>query len=168
MPFAVTHVLLTIIVLDLFRDFVIKHKQNLPLWMIYYAGFAGLIPDLDIPVYWVSKYVLGMDVEFFHRTLTHSFFFGLIFITVAFFLFRKHKTAATLFAITAFGVVFHMFLDFTLTNNIMPFYPFSYYSAGLGLLSNLNYPALFEGLDAIILILWLFWQEHKHKIIDFI
>lgn len=168
MPFAVTHVLLSILVLDLFRDFVIKHKQNVPLWMVYFGGFAGLMPDLDIPVYWFVRYVLGIHVEWFHRTLTHSFFFALIFLTIAFVLFKRHRTAATVFAITAFGVTFHMFLDYLLTTQIMPFYPFSYYSAGIGLLSNLDGPAIFEGLDAIILVAWLFWQEQKHKIIDFV
>ena len=138
MPYAVTHVLLTVVALDLFRDFVIRRKQNMPLWMIYFGGFAGLAPDLDIPVYWLLRYAFGWDVDWFHRTLTHSILFGLILVTIAFVLFRNHKKAATVFAIAAFGVTFHIFLDYLLSNTIMPFYPFSYFGAGLQLLSSLQ------------------------------
>ena len=37
MPYAVTHVLLTIIVLDIFRDYVIKDKKSIPLHFIQLA-----------------------------------------------------------------------------------------------------------------------------------
>jgi hypothetical protein len=41
MPFAVTHVLLTIILVDLFRDYVAKHKKYFTLHTILIAGIAG-------------------------------------------------------------------------------------------------------------------------------
>lgn len=49
MPFAVTHVILTIVLLD-----VVKHKFFHPKWkrifdvkLLFIAGISGLLPDID-------------------------------------------------------------------------------------------------------------------------
>lgn len=59
MPLAVTHVLLTIILVDLFRDYIMKnHKKYLTLHTIMIAGIAGLLPDIDIPLFWLLNFFI--------------------------------------------------------------------------------------------------------------
>ena len=52
MPQAVVHVLFAIIALDLVRDYLIKDKKKFPLHYVFIGGVAGLLPDIDIPVFW--------------------------------------------------------------------------------------------------------------------
>ena len=80
MPLAVTHILLTIILVDLFRDYIMKkHKKYLTLHTIMVAGIAGLLPDIDVPINWVLSF-FGKSFEILqHGGLTHTAFFGLIF-----------------------------------------------------------------------------------------
>ena len=49
MPFAVTHVLFAIIAVDLYRDYVARHKKYFTLHIVFIAGFAGLLLDMDLP-----------------------------------------------------------------------------------------------------------------------
>lgn len=168
MPFAVTHVLLSIIAVDLYRDYFAKHKRYFTLHTVFIAGFAGLLPDIDILL---SLFLNLFGVEFLHRGSTHTILFGLIFLIPAIILWfnKKHKTAMYFF-VTTFGILLHIFLDFTFssdTGGIMFFYPLSFAEFGLNLVKGFN-PILLAGIDAIILLLWLWHEEVKHKISDFI
>ena len=49
MALAVTHVILTIVILDLFRHYVFK-KSKFPRYWLVIGGIAGLFPDIDIPL----------------------------------------------------------------------------------------------------------------------
>ena len=169
MPYAVTHVLAAIIAVDLYRDYVAKHKKYFTLHTVFIAGFAGLLPDIDIPLNWLLN-LLG--AELLHRTITHTTLFGLIFLIPALilWLYKKHKVAMYFF-VTAFGVFTHIMLDYLFVvdnaGGIMFFYPFSAMQYGLNLLQNVS-PNLFAAMDAVILLLWLWHEEMKHKISDFI
>jgi membrane-bound metal-dependent hydrolase YbcI (DUF457 family) len=169
MPFAVTHVLLTIILVDIYRDYFAKHKKYFSLHTIFIAGFAGLLPDIDIPLNWFLNLI---GVELIHRTITHTLLFGLIFLIPAFILwhYKKHKTAIYFF-VTCFGILLHIFLDYSFISDggigIMLLYPFSNAAYGLNLLQNVSYN-FFAAIDAIILLAWLWHEEIKHKISDFI
>ncbi len=168
MPFAVTHVLLTIILVDLFRDYFAKHRKYFTLHTIFIAGFAGLLPDIDIPLNWLLSL---FNAGIMHGTITHTPIFGLIFLIPAFILWRnkKHKVSVYFF-VTCFAILFHILLDFLFridAYGIMFFYPFSNAAYGLNLLQNVS-PTHFAGIDAIILLLWLWHEEIKHKISDFI
>ena len=169
MPYAVTHVLLTIILVDLYRDYFTKHKKYFTLHTIFIAGLAGLLPDIDIPLNWFLN-LFGLGIA--HGTITHTPLFGLIFLIPAFILwhYKKHKEAMYFFVI-CFGVLFHIFLDFLFMADykwgIMFFYPFSSAAYGLNLLQNVS-TDFFAGIDAIILLAWLWHEEIKHKISDFI
>lgn len=168
MPYAVTHVLLTIILVDLYRDYFTKHKKYFTLHTIFIAGLAGLLPDMDIPLNWFLN-LFGLGIA--HGTITHTPLFGLIFLIPAFILWhqKKHK-AAMYFFVICFGILFHIFLDYLFKSDaygIMFFYPFSTNMFGLNLLSGLTSNAL-AGIDAIILLAWLWHEEIKHKISDFI
>ncbi|MDP7180677.1 MAG: metal-dependent hydrolase [Candidatus Woesearchaeota archaeon] len=168
MPQAVVHVLFTIIVIDLFRDYVIKNKRSIPLLFVFIGGVAGLLPDADIPVYWLFKNILGIQVEWFHRTITHSLFFPLMFLAIALIFLSVSKKYFILFAIISFGTGFHIFLDYVFSGYIMPFYPFSTATYGLDLFTKTGFVAIANGVDAIVLLLWLWHEEVRHKISDFI
>ena len=83
MPQAVVHVLFAIIALDLIRDHVLKDKRKIPLHYVFIGGVAGLLPDIDVPLFWVLKNFLGFEVPWFHRIFTHTFLFILIFLAIA-------------------------------------------------------------------------------------
>lgn len=168
MPQAVVHVLFTIIAIDLFRDYIIKDKKKIPLSFVFIGGIAGLLPDADIPIYWLLNNFLGIQVEWFHRTITHSLFFPLMFFIIAMIFLMINKRYSILFAIITFGVSFHIFLDYAFAGYIMPFYPLSTTTYGLDILTKTGLIAIMPGLDAIVLLLWLWHEEVTHKISDFI
>ena len=82
MPLAVTHVLLTIIVVDLFRDYVLKkkYKKYFTLHTILIAGIAGLLPDIDVPINMILNFFGYFPDLVLHGGLTHTPIFGLIFL----------------------------------------------------------------------------------------
>lgn len=152
MPQAVVHVLFTIIVLDLFRDHFLKDKRKLPLHYIFVGGVAGLLPDIDVPLFWILNNFLKINVAWFHRVFTHTFLFAIIFLAVSLIYFNLNKKISRLFAIVTFGVVFHIFLDYLLVGIITPFYPFSYTTYGLNLIAKTKLPLAIEGLESIVLL----------------
>ena len=173
MPFVVTHVLTSIISVDLYRDYVAKHKRYFTLHTIFIAGLAGLLPDIDIPL---GAFLNLFGVELGHRTFTHTPFFALLFLIPAFFLWhhKKHRHAMYFF-VTTLGIMIHLFLDYLLApdlaGGVLLFYPFSYADFSIGILgdkTNLASMKLFAAIDAMILMLWLWHEEIKHKISDFI
>jgi len=168
MPFAVTHILFSLIAVDLYRDYVTKHKKYFTLHTVFLAGLAGLLPDIDIPLNWLLSF-FGSSIG--HGTLTHTPFFGLIFLIPGFILLRKNHKVATYFFVICFGVLVHITLDLVFTGGgygIMFLYPLSTQIFQFELYRNLASPGFFAGMDAIILLAWLWHEERKHKIIDYI
>ncbi|HII65689.1 TPA: metal-dependent hydrolase [Candidatus Woesearchaeota archaeon] len=173
MPFAVTHVLSSIIAVDLYRDYIAKHRKYFTLHTVFVAGFAGLLPDIDILL---GKFLSSFGVEFWHRTFTHTPFFGLLFLVPACILWGMNKKKlAMYFFVTAFGIFMHLLLDFTLSpdlaGGVLLFYPLSYADYGIGILGSLTTlqtMQLYAAMDAIILMLWLWHEEWKHKIRDYL
>ena len=168
MPQAVVHVLFAIIVLDLFRDHILKNKHKIPLHYIFIGGVAGLLPDIDIPLYWMLNNFFGINVPFFHRIFTHTFLFVLMFLVISLIYFDINRKVSELFGIITFGVAFHIFLDWLLVGGVAPFYPFSDTIYGLNLIGRSGLPLAAEGLEAIVLLWWLWHEEKTHKISDFI
>ena len=168
MPFAVTHVLSSIILADLYRDYVAKHKKYFTLHTVFIAGFAGLLPDIDIPFNLLLNF---MGADLVHRTITHTPLFAMIFLIPGFVLWkRKRHKIAMYFFVTAFAILLHISLDYFFAadnNGVMFFYPLSYEQYALNLLKGLSID-FFAGMDAIILLLWLWHEEIKHKISDYI
>lgn len=174
MPLAVTHVLLTIILVDLFRDYIMKdHKKYLTLHTIMAAGIAGLLPDIDIPLNWLLGFFGRSYALLQHGGVTHTAVFGLVFLIPGFVFWKKgkHKMAVYFFVI-CFGVLFHVFLDYLLGGGghggIMWFWPISSNAFKIHLLNYFNLSGLPAGIDALILLGWLWHEEVKHKISDFI
>jgi membrane-bound metal-dependent hydrolase YbcI (DUF457 family) len=166
-------VILTIIAVDLYRDYITKHKKYFTLLTILVAGIAGLLPDIDIPLSFVFSSLGIENGELLqHGGITHTPFFGLLFL-IPFSIFwkmKKHRLAI-IFAVIAFGVVFHSFLDLFIggghPEGVMALYPFSEQRFDMFLLLIYGFPAI-PALDAIILLAWLVHEERKHKIKDFI
>jgi membrane-bound metal-dependent hydrolase YbcI (DUF457 family) len=169
MPYAVTHVILTIVVLDLLRDYVIKNGKRIPLHYVFLGGIAGLLPDIDIPLYWLLNKVLGIRIDWFHRKFSHSIFFASLFLVATLVLLLTNKEKYWLpMAVITFGVFFHIFLDVIFSGYVTLFYPFSNLQYGFDLVQKIGWPALMEGIDAIILLAWLYDLDRRHRLRDFI
>lgn len=174
MPLAVTHVLLSIISADLWRDYVTKHKRYFTLYTVLWAGIGGLFPDLDVPLNIMAN-LLGIELPAFlqHGMLTHTPFFALLFVLPGLWLWNrgKHRNAMYFFVI-AFGIMLHLFLDWFLGGGayegIMWLYPLSMVGYKLHLLMLVGGGNLPAALDAAILLAWLWHEEVRHKITDFI
>lgn len=177
MPLAVTHVILTIILVDLYRDYISKHKRYFSMHTILVAGIAGLLPDIDILFIRIMNF-FGYNLTIInHGGITHTLLFGFIFLIPALILLKKnkHKESMYFFVIT-FGIIFHLFLDFFFfggdEGGIMFFWPLSdaryklFLLVKLGLVSE-NDKTIPVAIDALILLAWLYHEEIKHKIKDF-
>ena len=177
---AVTHVLIVIILLSIFRDvfFKTKNKEKFPLHYVLIGGVAGLIPDLDVAVYYILSF-FGFTLSEVHRTFSHNIFVVLVFILLGIFflglknkeLGRHHLKLSNIFFVISFGVFIHLILDFLISGNIMPFYPLSSWAIGLSIILFLPLAwqsSFIPSLDAVLLIIWLIYMEVKHKISDFI
>lgn len=175
MPNSVTHVLLAIILADLYRDYVTKHRKYFTMNTILLAGVAGLLPDIDIPLNWLFNLLsLGPIPSILqHGGITHTPFFGLIFLIPAIFLLKnKEHKKSMYFFVVSFGILLHIFLDYLLgggnLEGIMFFWPVSTTQFKIHLLSGFGISDFPQALDALILLAWLYHEEIKHKIRDFI
>ena len=143
------------------------------------GGLAGVIPDLDIPLFWILHY-FGYTIEQSHRTFMHTIFVPIIFIILAFAAHyaikkrvgRNHLSITVILLLCAFGSFIHLVLDAALAGYIRPFYPFSNMLVGTGFPFTVlpEHLALFflATLDGVLFILWILYLELKHKISDFI
>ena len=174
MPYAVAHVILTIVIADIYRDYIAK--KRFPMIYVFIAGVAGLMPDLDLPFVWVFNFIFKTNYNF-HRIYTHSLFYAIaFFFTAMVFLFsRKEKykilkwnvpkhAFVMFFLAMAFGWFMHIALDCALAAdgylNLIPTIPLTFCSHPF---SN----EALVGFDAIILVLWLVHEQWKHKIKDY-
>ncbi|MBN1157275.1 metal-dependent hydrolase [Candidatus Woesearchaeota archaeon] len=174
MPLAVTHVLSTIIFVDLYRDYVAKHKKYFTLHTVFIAGIAGLLPDIDLVIRTIgSIFNLNLHWFFQHGNITHTPFFALFFLIPALFLlYKDKKKEAMYFFVIVFGILLHIFLDYLIGGGayegIMWLFPFSLQTWRIHLLSCTGISDLPMAIDAVILLAWLYHEEIKHKISDFI
>jgi membrane-bound metal-dependent hydrolase YbcI (DUF457 family) len=178
MPQAVTHFLIPLILLGLFQDFIVKNKKTFPIHYVFIGGLAGLIPDLDIAIYYLLSF-FGFTIQEVHRTFSHNLFVPLLFVLLGFAFWnfkakglgKHHLKLRIIFFVMAFGIFTHLLLDAIISGMIMPFYPFSNFAIGLNLISLFPLPwqnTIIPTLDAILLIFWMIYIEVKHKISDFI
>ena len=164
MPYAVAHVILTIVIADIYRDYIAKKK--FPMIYVFIAGVAGLLPDLDLPASWIFNLVFGTHYNF-HRIYTHSLIYSIIFFLAAiiFWIGRKENYKIVIFFLAmSFGWFMHILLDCALAAdgylNSIPSIPLKFCPSPF---TN----DFLVGFDAIILILWLLHEQYKHKIKDY-
>lgn len=166
MPNAVLHVILTIILIDIFRDYVLPkhHHHRFPRWMVLVGGIAGLAPDIDVPISWVVSWISNTTVSF-HGGITHTLIFPIVIALVGFVLhFMNKKKASIVMWIVAFGWFFHLTLDCTFLGAYNPLWPIN----GVQFCPHTFSNNIMPGLDAVLLIAWLIHEEVKHKIKDYI
>ena len=112
MPLAVTHILTSIISVDLYRDYVTKHKKYFTLHTIFLAGLFGLLPDIDIPLRIIADF-FNFSVPFLlqHGGITHTPFFAFLFLIPGVILWKKKKhKIAVYFYVAAFVIMLHISL----------------------------------------------------------
>jgi membrane-bound metal-dependent hydrolase YbcI (DUF457 family) len=178
MPQAVTHFLIPVILLELFREFFVKNKKAFPIHYVFIAGLAGLLPDFDVAAYYILSF-FGFTIQEVHRTFSHTLFVPLLFLLLGLFFWKfknkelgeHHLKLKNIFFVIAFGTFIHLLLDVTISGVVMPLYPLSTFAFGLNLIT-LFPPAwqstILPTLDAILLILWMIYLETKHKISKFL
>jgi len=168
MPNAVTHVLVPIILVDFYRDHFMKNKKSLPNHMIFLAGVAGLMVDIDLPLSIIFGRWLDLSIPA-HRVMSHNIWIPLTFFALSiFFRYKKGKTLEKIFLMFAIGTALHLILDFTLVGSIAPFYPVTDTMYGLNLLPSAYWTDFAASLDAVLLLLWLAHEELTHKISDYL
>ncbi len=168
MPNAATHVIVAMVIAGIIRDFILK-KRFSSIYILV-AGIAGLIPDLDIVLYWMLNLVTSAPLAMVHRWFFHSLFVPLIFLMIAFAYNKlKNKKAMLVFLMLALGTMVHLMLDYLLGGYIRPFYPLSVAQYGLNLLPTGDMGrTITAGLDAILLCLWLMWEYWQRNIREYI
>ena len=172
MPQAVTHIIIPLVLADIYRDYFAKKKFIIRYVLI--VGLAGLLPDIDILIGWIINLFGYFDISQLHRTFTHNLFFPLIFLIL--FLFTKNYHQKFLkkqklklnyiFLAIAFGILIHILLDAIFSGPIQIF-PDVFFGFNLIPLESFQ-GTFFAGLDAIIIVIWLIHEELKHKISDYI
>lgn len=184
MPQAVTHILIPILIISIFRDFYLrkKEKKNFPLHYVLFAGLGGVLPDIDIPLSFLLNF-LGIPEWNIHKTFTHSLFFSLILFALFLIFIHSHEKAkvcnlgrhklklSTIFLMLAVGVTTHILLDSIGGEQAYFFYPISEQNYGINLFGYLPRDLRSFApptLDGILLVLWIIYLELKHKISDFI
>ncbi len=175
--YATTHVIIPLIIIDLIRDYVFKHKHRriIPRKYIFFVGIGGILPDIDIAIGYLLK-LLSVDIPTWlhHGRITHSIIWPILLLIIAGFLWegtkfskgaskKEHHHWFLILTLVAVGILSHIFLD-GLAGNTTPYYPLSQAVAfgaqrvhQLGMVS----------LDAIILLVWLFHEEWRHNIKKF-
>lgn len=162
MPFAATHILVPMVLVSIIRAHWPKLKHRITLKEVFIAGLFGILPDIDIPIGWLIHYVTGSAIPAIHRTFTHTLIAVAIIFVVALLL-KKNKQLYTAGLLAALGYLTHIVLDFALIGTIKPFWPFSMAEFGLNLLpSSLGTANVLAGLDAVLILFWL-WHEERYK-----
>ena len=169
MPAAVTHVIGSIVPIDLFRKYVLKKKQ-FPLYLVLIGGIAGLLPDIDVLVFWIIGSFTSLTLQDVHRNFTHTFFIPLLFLVIALVIWKWRQTWAHIFFVLSAGWTLHILLDIILSFRGAPvWYPLSSIEYSLLLVpQDFLSGTFYVGLDAIVLILWLVYEYRARNIRDYL
>lgn len=118
MPYAVTHMLVPMIIIDSLRHKIWKIKKDKMLANrhILLVGLAGLLPDIDIPLSFLFPSFIV------HRGITHTLWVPIIFLLFfsLFHFFRKNNVSK-IFLMLYFGTAMHVILDFVTAGSIKLF-----------------------------------------------
>lgn len=177
MPFAVTHVLVPLISLELLRDNWKWARKSFSKWHVFFIGLAGLMPDLDVPFYTLLE-VFGAapysDVG--HRIFLHNIWIPLGFFLGAlavFRLFPRQEKKGKVLMLLAMGWVVHLAMDAVITGEVMPYYPLTELMLDYNLVGRINMMTgippitMLVSLDALLLLYWLYHEEMHHYIRDY-
>ncbi len=164
MAYAVTHILVPIVLLDLLRHYYFGAKK-FPRYLIVVGGIAGMVPDIDIPLGWVIAWLTNTAVDI-HGLYTHSLFFPIVFVFGAiYFDYNKKDKWRNICYVMAFGWFMHILLDWSYGEYKALFWPFFYTSPGLFPPWQIWHYA--AAIDAILLTLWIIHEEIHNHIRDY-
>lgn len=164
MALAVTHVIATIVLLDIFRHYVFG-KGHFPRYLLVVGGIAGLLPDIDVPLTWLGNLFSEGTVNF-HGVFTHSLIFPVIFLVLGIILYYLDNIKwARIFYVIAAGLFIHLLLDCLFGGYTTFFWPVNFPTAfcpewGLKMYAT--------GIDAMILVVWIVHEEIHEKVKDYI
>ncbi|HIJ11436.1 TPA: metal-dependent hydrolase [Candidatus Woesearchaeota archaeon] len=164
MALAVTHIIGTILILDLFRHYVFG-KKAFPRYLLVVGGVAGILPDIDIIIGKLVSWMSGTTVNL-HGVFSHSLFIPVLFVGIGFFLqYNENMDTAKWYYVIAAGWFLHIILDcgfnaystflWPLHIDTMRFCP----SKLAGIYRS--------GIDAILLVVWLVHEEVHNKIKEY-
>ena len=173
MAFPVSHIIVPMILADLYRRYIAKKKFSY--YWILLAGFAGLMPDFDLFVGAAMKYS-PLNILDWHRSWSHSVFIVLGLLILGLIVYAYHrcfiknnkKTQANLrfarilrnvyFAvfIITFGIATHILFDI-INGHSLYFFPFGWSGPSI----NYCYGSddVCATWDGIFLIVFLITQE---------
>lgn len=161
MPYAVTHMLVPMLLIDVLKHNVLKIKKKLPNRYILYAGLAGLLPDIDILLSQIfPRFIV-------HRGITHTVWFPLIFLFffTLLHLIKKHHLS-TISLMIAIGISSHIILDLVTAGSIQLFYPISKIAFAINLIPPANVALVYPAMDAIFLFLWFLRMSLRKRVRD--
>ncbi len=165
MAYAVTHVLIAIIILDFLRHYIFG-KKKFPRYLVVIGGIAGLLPDIDIPLGWLLSFLTGTDVGL-HRLFTHSLFFVFLFLLIGIIRhYQDDKKWSKIFYVIALGWLIHILLDCAYGGEPIRSFFWPYIGTASFCPRWDLYPWA-ESIDAILLVLWLVHEEINRKIKDY-
>lgn len=179
MPYAVTHILIPVVIVSIIRDL---QKRKFSLHYAFLAGLGGILPDIDIIIslFLKSFGVINWDI---HKTITHTLIFPVIFLLLALATkpinskaklcnIGRHKLKIySICLVIAFGIFTHIALDTIIGGESYLFKPWNNNNYAIDIfnwVSNEVYPLVFPLLDGFIFIFWMIYLEWKHKISDYI
>ena len=135
---------------------------------LFLAAIVGLLPDADMLLQKFAKYVLR--IKFYpHRIYTHNLVIPLILLVIGLALYYRrtgNRYASTIFFLMSAGWAVHVALDFAFAGPVRLLAPFDWALYGFDLLYASEIINLLIGMDAILLIGWLFirwWSTAKIK-----
>ena len=160
MAYAATHVILTMVLVDLFRDYLSKWKFSL--WYVVIGGIAGLAPDIDIIISWI----LTGNLFTYHHGITHTLLIPVLLLVAGAVSWKFwRKGAGLFFLVCSFGWGFHLVLDIVFWGLANPLWPFL--AGGLMVFPDVD-PGWASALDAFVLLAWLLHEQWARKIKDYI
>jgi len=165
MALAVTHILIAIIILDLFRHYVFG-KGKFPRYLLVIGGIAGLAPDLDIPLSWFVSLITGNTVQL-HGEFTHSIFFVILFAVIGLIRhLQEDDKWAKIFYVIAAGWFIHLLLDCIFGGYGTFLWPVVYNTKMF--CPQWNVSQFRVAIDAALLVIWLIHEEIHNRIRDYI
>lgn len=179
MPFAFTHIIFPMVIADLIRHHLLK-THHIKRWQfstkwIFFAGLAGLLPDLDVPIKYFSGMFFGKQWAI-HGGFSHQLYVPIIAVLAAGIIYttqRKiwrwnYKQVSLFLVILAGGFLSHTFLDCAVEGGYPLMPPFVSNDMCTRIVPKIYLIDFLAGLDAVLLVLWLFYEERRHKIRDVI
>ncbi len=163
MAFAVTHVIVAIVVLDFFRHYIFG-KDVFPRYLLAVGGIAGLAPDIYIPINIIINWFTGSE-GFYGLFFSHSLLVVLLFLLLgALFRYLEKDTWEKVCYVIGAGIFIHLLLDcFFGGAGKTFFWPVS----NISFCPSWRLAEHAARIDALILVLWIIHEEVHGKIKDY-